>query len=214
MDRIFAVKKYVELKLSELSNHERDEQLGVMLLEAWGEAEEWDALPQCVKEEFEGDKLKYLPESDRYNDVLRVWIKDDVIGASNTYLIQQLSKRGVEVNNIVGEPEELFACPCCGRKSLEEQASFDVCRVCWWEDDGQDNIDAHKKLGGPNYGISLSQARYNYLTQGIYDPERADLVEMKEPELKYEIGRVFKLKGTNRISEPTRNIDWEIQPNA
>lgn len=213
MDRTLAVKKYVELKLVELSKYERNEQLSIMLLEEWSEAADWHTLPKDVKDEFKSDKLEHPPESKRYNDVLRIWIKDDLIGVSNVFLIQELSKRGVRVKEIIGEPEKLFACPCCGRKTLQEQASFDICRVCWWEDDGQDNIDADKTFGGANYGITLAQARYNYLTKGIYDPKRSDLFELKEPELKYDVGRVFELKGTDKVYEPAKNIAWKVQPN-
>lgn len=52
-------------------------------------------------------------------------------------------------------------------------------KVCWWEDDGQDNINAEVVKGGPNSGISLAQARYNYLTKGLYAPSRNDLFESK-----------------------------------
>ena len=31
--------------------------------------------------------------------------------------------------------ENLFVCPCCGEKTLEEQGAYDICEVCNWEDD-------------------------------------------------------------------------------
>ncbi|MBX3262269.1 MAG: hypothetical protein KF782_21465 [Labilithrix sp.] len=57
------------------------------------------------------------------------------------------------------------ACPCCGRLTLEARAGFEICPVCFWEDDGQDDVDAHLDRGGPNRG-SLWQARANYLRFG------------------------------------------------
>jgi hypothetical protein len=211
MDRIFAVARYAELKLKELSLEERDQQLEIMLLENWNGVRDWRKLPQDLINEFNGDVLKQPPDSERYNKVLKIWIKDDVKAASNHFLKSELTKRGLEISEIYGDPEEYFACPCCGRKTLEERASYDVCQVCWWEDDGQDNYNAYESYGGPNYGISLVQARYNYLTKGIYDPSREDLMLLREPEEKYEIGRVFMLVAENKVSEPAENIVWEIR---
>ena len=38
-----------------------------------------------------------------------------------------------------------------------------ICPVCCWEDDGQDDEDAHEVRGGPNGSLSLTQARENYV---------------------------------------------------
>ena len=38
----------------------------------------------------------------------------------------------------------------------------EICPVCFWHDDGQDEHDADEVRGGPNYGLSLSQARQNF----------------------------------------------------
>ena len=56
----------------------------------------------------------------------------------------------------------LYRCPCCGYRTLDERGSFDICQVCFWEDDGQDDHDADEVRGGPNYELSLTQARQNF----------------------------------------------------
>jgi hypothetical protein len=43
---------------------------------------------------------------------------------------------------------------------------FQICPVCFWEDDGQDDHDAEAIRGGPNYELSLSQARRNFAKFG------------------------------------------------
>jgi hypothetical protein len=57
------------------------------------------------------------------------------------------------------------ACPCCGHLTLHERAGFEICAVCSWEDDGQDDVDAHLDRGGPNHG-TLWAARTRFLTSG------------------------------------------------
>lgn len=29
-------------------------------------------------------------------------------------------------------------CPCCGFLTLDERGTFEICPVCFWEDDGQE----------------------------------------------------------------------------
>lgn len=53
-------------------------------------------------------------------------------------------------------------CPCCRYKTLGERGDFDICPVCFWEDDGQDDQDADIIRGGPNGPLSLTQARSNF----------------------------------------------------
>lgn len=59
-----------------------------------------------------------------------------------------------------------FRCPCCGCLTLDERAGFEICPVCFWEDDGQDDHNADIVYGGPNGRMSLSQARASYLRIG------------------------------------------------
>ena len=74
-------------------------------------------------------------------------------------------------------PINLFpnACPCCGYATLDARGEYEICTVCWWEDDGQDNDDANFIRGGPNSNDSLTRARINFLLTGIFHPSRNDL---------------------------------------
>jgi hypothetical protein len=40
-------------------------------------------------------------------------------------------------------------CPSCGCRTLGERDGFEICPVCFWEDDGQDDHDADVVRGGP-----------------------------------------------------------------
>ena len=59
-----------------------------------------------------------------------------------------------------------LACPCCGYITLSERGGHDICNVCFWEDDGQDDEDADVIRGGPNGKLSLSEARRNFADFG------------------------------------------------
>ncbi|WP_424927531.1 CPCC family cysteine-rich protein [Amaricoccus tamworthensis] len=66
----------------------------------------------------------------------------------------------------------LLNCPCCKLPTLRERGKFELCMVCWWEDDGQDDAQADEVWGGPNGDYSLTKARKNYQHHGhMYDGE-------------------------------------------
>ena len=53
-------------------------------------------------------------------------------------------------------------CLCCGYKTLSTPGAFELCQVCWWQDDGQDDSDADVVRGTVNGMLSLSEARRNF----------------------------------------------------
>ena len=55
------------------------------------------------------------------------------------------------------------------RNALESWC-YDICPICFWEDDGQDDEDADDSRGGPNH-VSLTEARINFLRVGAAEPE-------------------------------------------
>jgi Cysteine-rich CPCC len=79
--------------------------------------------------------------------------------------------------------DSMVSCPCCGFPTLSERAVFEICLICWWEDDGQTDHNADSVLGGPNSHYSLAQARRNFLAHGhMYDKGNGiDMVEKPTP---------------------------------
>jgi hypothetical protein len=51
---------------------------------------------------------------------------------------------------------KVFRCPCCKYKTLHGRGYFEVCQVCGWEDDGQDEADAERVLGEPQRRVKSS----------------------------------------------------------
>jgi cysteine-rich CPCC protein len=55
-----------------------------------------------------------------------------------------------------------FTCPVCGYPTHLERGGFDICHLCNWEDDGQDDPAADEVKGGSNGDFSLREARENF----------------------------------------------------
>jgi hypothetical protein len=75
-----------------------------------------------------------------------------------------------------------YRCPCCGCKTLPERGGDDICPVCFWEDDGQDDQDADVVRDGPNRALSLTQARANYRSFGASEERQLPHVRKPLPE--------------------------------
>jgi Cysteine-rich CPCC len=75
-----------------------------------------------------------------------------------------------------------YRCPCCHFVTLRERGGYEICPVCFWEDDGQDDHDAKEVRGGPNAQLSLAAARVNFLSYGASDPKDVDHVRPPTPQ--------------------------------
>jgi Cysteine-rich CPCC len=78
-----------------------------------------------------------------------------------------------------GEAVPTYRCPCCKFKTLCGRAGYEICPVCYWEDDGQDEHDADLVRGGPNGELSLRQAQKNFLGCRACDPRY--VASVREP---------------------------------
>jgi hypothetical protein len=64
----------------------------------------------------------------------------------------------------------LYRCPCCGYRTLAAPESMQLCPVCWWEDDGQEDDDATEVRLTVNGALSLDEARTHYRECGAAHP--------------------------------------------
>jgi hypothetical protein len=74
-------------------------------------------------------------------------------------------------------PEEPIPCPCCGFLTLAAIGNYEICPVCFWEDDGTRDLDQHS---GPNH-MTLQQGRENYQHIGACDPHMLKNVRPPHP---------------------------------
>jgi hypothetical protein len=84
-----------------------------------------------------------------------------------------------------------YRCPCCGFITLAERGAFEICDVCYWEDDGQDEHDVDVVRGGPNHDLSLSLARQNFGAIGACNEYCAQFVRAPRPEEHPESGAPY-----------------------
>jgi hypothetical protein len=61
-------------------------------------------------------------------------------------------------------------------KTLYGRGQDEICPVCFWEDDGQDNHDADEVRGGPNGTLSLTEARTNFRNFGACETRVLNMV--------------------------------------
>jgi Cysteine-rich CPCC len=95
------------------------------------------------------------------NDRLRTQIIELLEGS-----VEHLVSSEGRFSNIQARGDGPYACPCCGYFTLSERGADEICQVCYWHDDGQDDHDAATVRGGPNHGLSLNQGRANFTKIG------------------------------------------------
>lgn len=77
-----------------------------------------------------------------------------------------------------------YKCPCCGYYTFLKRPNggYEICEVCFWEDDPVQLEDEHCEGGANN--ISLLQARKNFREFGACDKDVIDHVRKpREDEL-------------------------------
>lgn len=77
----------------------------------------------------------------------------------------------------------LNQCPCCDYFTLTSRKQYEICKVCFWEDDGID-IDKLDKLSWPNH-LTLREARSNFISFGASNIKYINDVISKNKRRKY-----------------------------
>jgi hypothetical protein len=83
------------------------------------------------------------------------------------------------------DPTPRHQCPCCDYISLPERGNYIICRICFWEDDGQD-IDQLDVESGPNHGLTLRHGRANFAEFGACERKMLKHVIPKGQHAEYE----------------------------
>lgn len=110
-----------------------------------------------------------------------------------------------------------YACPCCGYRTMMSDGHYDICPICYWEDDPFQK--EHEYDTGANQ-ISLIEAQKNYIMYGACEEKFVNNVrkpnshDKRDPNWKTYNDALFELKlacrmftkGIYNIADLERNI--------
>ena len=109
-----------------------------------------------------------------------------------------------------------FTCPCCAYPTLPERGHYEICPLCNWEDDNQDDPDADRVWGGPNSDYSLSESRRNFaeylimyrLSESRIFPQNPQLLSMKRSlmEVYQRMAKASALSEHSSLIEEEKNL--------
>ena len=88
---------------------------------------------------FKRERAKFAVASDgtaeRHAEARMARSEDEVIAERSSWFAFYTKQRSVFTPPSGGP----YTCPCCGHGTLDERGAYEICDVCGWEDDGQDD---------------------------------------------------------------------------
>lgn len=163
MTRTEAVALLARHELAELTAPARESHL----LNWWSideDDEEYAELPIELKQALGDTDTPVDAELALFDPLLLIALQHRYIGVRNDYLSRRLADLGVDAV-VDGLVEPRVACPCCGYRSLGQRGHYEICQICFWEDEGDSPLDPR---GGPNH-MTLREARENFQRIGACD---------------------------------------------
>ncbi|MFD1888237.1 CPCC family cysteine-rich protein [Paenibacillus wenxiniae] len=102
-----------------------------------------------------------------------------------------------------------YTCPCCGYLTLDERGAYDICYLCDWQDDRQDDPDADQVRGGPNGHYSLTEARANFKKFLTMYREGANTLRQTDQELKAKKAIIEAFEQLKTASDGVKSTLWQ-----
>lgn len=166
-----AIEELSRLLLEELEEAER-----ASLLLDWWSIEPgdpgFDELPARLRQILESEDEPGQPADRVYDPLLLIALRDRFVGVRNEYLAAKRSEAGLGTESVDGAVEVLAPCPVCRFRTLGERGAYHICPVCWWEDDGNDDLATYS---GPNHQ-TLAEGRASYRSIGAVSPRALDVL--------------------------------------
>lgn len=80
-----------------------------------------------------------------------------------------------------------YTCPCCGYRTLHEPpGSYDICKVCFWEDDGVQLLDPAYPGGANKPSLMVCQENFRRVgaceERFVGDVRPPEVAEIRDPE--------------------------------
>lgn len=116
-----------------------------------------------------------------------------------------------------------YTCPCCGYKTIDSDGDYEICPVCFWED------DPSQKMNEYDFGankIPLIEAQKNYLRYGAcektatqyvrtpteQDKRNPDWAPINDSLYEFKLACRKFIEGTYSIAELQHNFSWITVP--
>lgn len=175
-------------RLKELNIEAREE----MLLNWWGIDEEdvgFLALPNTLQTEILNNEIYTSNASEtKYDPLIIEGLKKQYYGVKSEYIRDLLMKFGYD-ETIEGEVEELFSCPCCNYRSLPLHGEYDICKVCFWEDDGTNELSIYSSVNK----LTLTEGQNNFMKLGASHEIYLSSIDLEGPKKYIKVDeRLFK----------------------
>jgi hypothetical protein len=149
-----------------------------LILKSQTTGKEWSVKKRILFYHVINRQKKFTNEATSYTHLSFASAENMLTSARNTldredqnifqYQLQSVGQHSKPIagDTLVPVIKERFACPCCGYKTFDTQpdGSYNICDVCFWEDDPIQLANPDYK-GGAN-PMSLRQAQQNFLQFG------------------------------------------------
>lgn len=131
---------------------------------------------RAILEELDNDSIKMMGE----NVALRKYLENEFSYYTNNYIqlfLNEILNSFIEINDI---DIQLSPCPCCGYNTIKQIGHYNICPVCYWEDDGGRDENAFSSANS----MTLKEAKFNFQNLGVMSERFLEIVE-KDRMLKY-----------------------------
>jgi len=99
--------------------------------------------------------------SSLYDELILLSLKLNYKGVKNSFLKKKLFKNHLGYYNVYGKVEILEVCPCCMYRTLDYRGEYNICPLCFWEDEGIINDKMPNLYSSPNR-MSLVSAQKKF----------------------------------------------------
>ncbi len=158
LTRKSALGRLAAMQAMQLSLEDRESELS----EWWSigpDEPAWMDLPESLRAEMEQEPSPVLGAmSARYLPLITVACRARLRGATNEWISAKIFELGGYSFRVMGDIEPMEACPCCRYRTLSQRGAYEICPVCFWEDDGS---SLPEQFSGPNH-MTVMEGQLNF----------------------------------------------------
>ena len=167
-----AIRLLADSRVKTLTSAERES----IILDWWGlddQTKAYDELSDSLKSRMRRSDAPEPSMDPAFDPLLSIGMRAKYRGARNSYLSRKVSELLRVQTEVTGEPEKLLSCACCRYETLEQKGDYDICPVCFWEDDGTQEAGLYS---GPNH-MTLAEGIANFERYKACSPDMAEHVD-------------------------------------